>query len=94
MINRDVIPLLTLITIVDERAAYAVRHYVFTELTLFIFGEYILLLALTACIITLAGEAMGNKEIAILAFIGVNVVILFTGEAGIRAGASNAVAEY
>lgn len=37
---------------------------------------------------------MGNEEIAILAFIGVDVVIAFAGEADIRAGASDAVAEH
>jgi hypothetical protein len=37
---------------------------------------------------------MGHKEIAILAFIGVDVVIAFAGEADIRAGTSDAVAEH
>ena len=37
---------------------------------------------------------MGHKEIAILAFIGVDVVIAFAGEADIRAGTSDAVPEH
>lgn len=85
------VPLLALIAVVNQRTAYALRYHIFTEFALLIFCEYILILAFTACGIILAGKAIFNKEIAVLAFVRVDIVILLAGEAYIRTRAGNTV---
>jgi hypothetical protein len=79
------IPLFALVTVIHTRAADAERHHILTELALLVVRKNVLLLAFTACCITLAGEAMLNEEVAILAFILINIVITLTCKANICA---------
>lgn len=77
------ITLLALITVIDKRAADAFGHGILTEFALFIVCEDILFLALTTGIIALAGEAVCDKEIAILTFVTLDIVIFLACEADV-----------